>query len=108
MGESIVSDSFFCGEFFLVILLSAERLKTSFTGKRKKKKREREREKETNKTKQTKQNKTKQRRVSSGSIYCKSLDFPCSFPALLGQELALPLSFQLIWAEGGVGGCAAC
>ena len=39
--------------------------------------------------------------VSPGSIYCKSLDFPCSFPVLLGRELALPLSFQLVfWGKG--------
>ena len=39
--------------------------------------------------------------VPSSSIYCKSLDFPWSFPALLGQELALPLSFQLVfWGRG--------
>ena len=41
MAESTISDSFFCGEFFfLVILLSAEWLKTSCTGKKRKKKRE--------------------------------------------------------------------
>ena len=79
MGENTISDSFFCGKlFFLVILLSAECLKTSCTGKRKKKN----------------QNK-KQGGVPSGSIYHKSLDFPWSFPALLGQALALPRSFQL-------------
>ena len=39
--------------------------------------------------------------VASGSTYCKSLDFPWSFPALPGPELALPLSFQLVfWGRG--------
>ena len=33
--------------------------------------------------------------------YCKSLDLPWSFPALLSQALALPLSFQLgFWGRG--------
>ena len=85
MAVCIVSDFFFCGEFFfLVILLIAEWLKTCCTGKRRKKKE--------NKPKQ--QNKEG---VSSGSIYCKSLEFPWSFPMLLGQELALPLSFHLVF-----------
>ena len=39
-----------------------------------------------------------------GSIYCKSLNFPWSVPALLSQELALPLSFQPV--SGGRGCCA--
>ena len=39
--------------------------------------------------------------ISSGSIYCKSLYFPRSFPELLSQELALPLLFQLVfWGRG--------
>ena len=39
--------------------------------------------------------------VPSGFICCKSLDFPWSFPALLHQELALPLSYQLVfWGRG--------
>ena len=38
--------------------------------------------------------------VPSSSIYYKFLDFPWSFLVLLGQELALPLSFQLVfWGE---------
>ena len=84
MAESTVSVSFFCSEFFfLVILLSAEWLKMSCTGKRKKKE------------------KKKQGGVYSGSIYCKSLDFLCNFLALLSKELALPLSFQLVfWGRG--------
>ena len=49
MGENTVSDSFFCGEFFLVILLSEEGLKMSCTGKRRKTK-----EKQKKKTTQTK------------------------------------------------------
>ena len=63
-------------------------LKMSCTGKKEGKKKKKQ-----NKTKQNK----KQGGVSSGSIYCKSLDFPWSFPALLGQELALPLSFKLVF-----------
>ena len=95
MGKSTVLDSFFCGEFFLlVILFSAEWLKTSCIGKRRK------REKKTNGRGTNK----KQGGVSSDSIYCTSLDFPWSFPVLLGQELALPLSFQLVF--WGSGSCA--
>ena len=42
-----------------------------------------------------------ERGVSSDCIYCKSLDFPWNFPVLLGQELALLLSFQLVfWGRG--------
>ena len=44
--------------------------------------------------------KKKKRGVPSGSIYCKSLDFPWSFPVLFGQEFALPLFFQLGSGEG--------
>ena len=86
MAVSTVSDSFFCGDFsFLVILVSVVWLKRSSTGKRKKKK------------KKEKKNKGG---VSFGSMYCKFLDFPWSFPALLGQELPLPLSFQLVLGRG--------
>ena len=43
----------------------------------------------------------KQGGVSSDSVYYKSLDFPWSFPALLGQELALLLSVHLVfWGRG--------
>ena len=57
MGESTVSDSFFCGEFFLlVILLSAEWLKASCTGKRKEKERKKVENKQKTKNKKTKQN----------------------------------------------------
>ena len=58
MGKSTVSDSFFRGEFFfLVILLRAQWIKMSCTGKRKKK---RKKYKQTNK---------KTRRGISVSIY---------------------------------------
>ena len=40
--------------------------------------------------------------ISSSSIYYKSFDFPWSFPALLGQELALPLFFQLVFWQRGL------
>ena len=40
--------------------------------------------------------------VSFSSIYCKSLDLPWSFPVLLGQGLALPLSFQLVFCGRGL------
>ena len=53
------------------------------------------------KKKKKKKKKEKKGGVPSGSIYCKSLDFPCRFPVLLGQELALSLSFQLVfWGRG--------
>ena len=42
--------------------------------------------------------------VPSSSIYCRSLDFPWSFPALLGQELALPCPSS--WSPGGGACCA--
>ena len=48
-----------------------------------------------------KEKKKKKGGVPSSSIYCKFLDFPWSFPVLLGPELALPLSFQLVfWGRG--------
>ena len=41
------------------------------------------------------------KRGPSSSIYYESLDFPWSIPLLLDQELALPLSFQLVfWWRG--------
>ena len=82
-----MSDSFFCGEFFLlVILLSAEWLRKVVL------------EKENKKWGETNKN---QRGVSSDSIYCKPLYFPWSFPDLLDEELALSLSFQLVfWGRG--------
>ena len=57
-------------------------------GKKKDKKRE---EKQKRGEKQQKSKNKKQGGVSSGCVYCKSLDFPWNFPVLLGQ-LFFPLS----------------
>ena len=95
VAESTVSDSFFCGEFFLlIILLSAEWPKTSCTGKRRK------REGKKRGGKQT-ENK-KQGGVSSDSIYCKSLDSPGTFQYCLVNNLLFPCPSS--WSSGG-GAC---
>ena len=88
MGERTVSDSFFLGEvFLLVILLSADWPETSCIGKRRKRekrKKKRKRKKEKERIKGGKQSEhRKQGGVSSDSVYFKSLDFPWNWSVSL-------------------------